>query len=468
MTQKNETFDFDAHPIDRVYVNWANTLDSTGQDSTAAVGRMEDAQILKAMSGIMQSAIAAGDFSDHLKKFIFYGKTISLPVDHEEVWDDMLDQYLTQEQLISARMLIRNHNTVRLYHAILGLCTETAELMSAFHAYVYEGVPLDWANIAEECGDLCWYMALMAKAQNYTSFDEFMAGNKAKLTARYGSAWTQDGALNRDTENEMKELEVAAPVQTHEVTFDDFASFASLSEIVAQLELVRYKDTIGHKLENNAAFMSLKAMADGKKPVVDSKACKLTLVGPDSFTFKTSARNDWGHPTERISIDMDQPSDGPIVTAPDGTAQTLGDWLMGENESEWEDRKSKLQGQILEDPSEFLKEIQGEFVDCPEDRIEEIDRAIEVLMLLRNELRGQMATPVPPPHKYPPVSRERKEMILNKYQTLESIVAQLSACQYTSIGGRLENNEAFIALRLKSQFWGTDESKIKDPREPSL
>ena len=36
---------------------------------------------------------------------------------------------------------------------------------------------------------------------------------------------------------------------------------------------------------------------------------------------------------------------------------------------------------------------------------------------------------------------------LDQYDTLKKIVAQIESCNYTCIGGTIENNVAFIALR---------------------
>lgn len=337
MTQK---FNYDDHPIDRVYIHWANTLDSTGKDSASAANRISN--FINNISHNLRAIVDLSERSDAIKKFVFYGK------DPDDSWwtglgkIDALDGFLVRPIVERSK----EHNMIRMYHAILGLFTEIGELANAYMKYVIEGTPIDWPNIAEESGDLCWYMALLARAQGYTSFDEFMAGNKAKLTARYGNTWTQDGALNRDTGNEMKELESAAPITKAEA--DNFAR---------------------NLLENGA---------------------NIEFVTPH--------------------------------------------------------------------------EIYG-----PEEEIEAIDRAIEIMLLRRHKLQGQTTVPAPPPHKYPPITKERKEAILKKYTSLASIVTQLSACMYVTQdrNHRIENNEAFIALHLLAEkefmnkYVGTDTPCVK-------
>ncbi len=47
-----------------------------------------------------------------------------------------------------------------------------------------QGHPLDKAHIAEELGDVCWYVAELATALGY-SMEEIMRGNIEKLRRRY-------------------------------------------------------------------------------------------------------------------------------------------------------------------------------------------------------------------------------------------------------------------------------------------
>jgi len=51
-----------------------------------------------------------------------------------------------------------------------------------------------------------------------------------------------------------------------------------------------------------------------------------------------------------------------------------------------------------------------------------------------------LATPLPP-------EKSAAEKSIDSYDTLKKIVKQLEFCKYTSIGGSLESNSAFIALK---------------------
>ena len=188
--------DFNQHPIDRIYVEWANTLDSTGTDSTEARERLKDRQTLEHIFDNMKGIIKMGSDADLLKKWVFYGKK----------FEPNHGIHYSSQTVDTAREMFDNHDTVRIFHAILGLVTEASEMMEMLKAHLFEGQALDIDNLIEEAGDQCWYLALIAKACEFHTLDEFMMSNKAKLTARYGDKWTQDSALNRDTTNEMKEL----------------------------------------------------------------------------------------------------------------------------------------------------------------------------------------------------------------------------------------------------------------------
>lgn len=194
MNQKTDPAHFE---VCDTYVEWANTLDSAGQDSVPARGRMRTSEMVEAILFNMQNIAKVGRMSDDLKKYIFYGKATSqwnrVPRLPEMVIDTICDR-------------MDDHNMMRVYHALLGLITEAAELMEMFQGYISEGKEFDWVNFTEEVGDLFWYMALLARAQGYGTFIPYLASNRAKLVARYGDKWSQDKALNRDVQNEMNEL----------------------------------------------------------------------------------------------------------------------------------------------------------------------------------------------------------------------------------------------------------------------
>lgn len=107
-------------------------------------------------------------------------------------------------EAISQRM--GTPENIRLLHAAIGLCTESGEIQDQLKKAIFYGKPLDRVNLAEELGDVFWYMAIMSDALG-VSFAEIMEKNIAKLKARYGSKFTENAALNRDIPAERKILE---------------------------------------------------------------------------------------------------------------------------------------------------------------------------------------------------------------------------------------------------------------------
>jgi NTP pyrophosphatase (non-canonical NTP hydrolase) len=158
----------------------------------------------------------------------------------------------------------------RMLHGLIGLCTESGELLDAMKKHLYYGKELDTVNMLEEIGDLCWYLAIIcdvadidfaeqiekAKEFNdtqeersllsvcaelnavcggnlvtYTNsgqphviqplfylidelvieldgmWEEICEKNIAKLKARYGEKFDAHKALNRDTDAEREILE---------------------------------------------------------------------------------------------------------------------------------------------------------------------------------------------------------------------------------------------------------------------
>ncbi len=68
----------------------------------------------------------------------------------------------------------------------LGLAGETGEVVDLLkkHLYNRNGKPLDTAKIADELGDVLWYMAILLNTLGLT-FEECMRTNLIKLEARH-------------------------------------------------------------------------------------------------------------------------------------------------------------------------------------------------------------------------------------------------------------------------------------------
>lgn len=260
------------------YVEWANTLDSAGKDSGPARQCIKTGSSIGAIKAMILSVIQTGAIADRIKKRVFYQK--------ESAIADEVMQFTRSGERQEAVARFDDHKTILLFHAILGLVTEAAELMETLGRYIYDGVPIDEQNIKEELGDSSWYHALGARWLGYDSFMPILQANYRKLIKRYPEGiWTRKDAINRNTEAEMEALDGVKDWNDPTTTIpladildlrDSMSKssgtvFNSLQEIVEQFELVQYEDPIGHKLTNNAAFVSLKAMVAMQKPVIVKK-----------------------------------------------------------------------------------------------------------------------------------------------------------------------------------------------------
>ena len=96
--------------------------------------------------------------------------------------------------------------TKRLLHAGIGLSTEAGEFLDALKKHIFYGKDLDRVNLAEELGDMFWYMAIVADELGI-EFESVMEKNIAKLKARYGEKFSETRAENRDLNTERKILD---------------------------------------------------------------------------------------------------------------------------------------------------------------------------------------------------------------------------------------------------------------------
>lgn len=101
---------------------------------------------------------------------------------------------------------LSHEESVRLLHATIGLCTETGELQDVLKKSLFYGKPLDRTNLAEELGDVMWYIAIACDALG-VSLEGVMEKNIAKLKARYGEKFSEAAALIRNLEAERAILE---------------------------------------------------------------------------------------------------------------------------------------------------------------------------------------------------------------------------------------------------------------------
>lgn len=101
---------------------------------------------------------------------------------------------------------LENDGLKRLLHAGIGLSTESGEFLDALKKHIFYGKELDRVNLAEEMGDMFWYLAIVADELG-VNMDDVMQNNIAKLKARYGEKFSEEKAEKRDLKTEREILE---------------------------------------------------------------------------------------------------------------------------------------------------------------------------------------------------------------------------------------------------------------------
>jgi NTP pyrophosphatase (non-canonical NTP hydrolase) len=150
----------------------------------------------------LMNALRAGHAADNAKRFIFYGK--GFEVERIETQSDA--------KMVAAAAMDRHTlkagrtEKMELLHALLGIMSETAELIEVLVPSFYGDEPIDYTNVREEFGDENWYLALGCSAIK-TTLEMVQQLNIQKLEARYGPVFTEEAAINRDTDAERAILE---------------------------------------------------------------------------------------------------------------------------------------------------------------------------------------------------------------------------------------------------------------------
>ena len=75
---------------------------------------------------------------------------------------------------------VKDEGTLRLLHGAIGLTTEAGEFIDALKKHIFYGKELDRVNLAEEMGDMFWYLAIVADELGI-DFESVMATNIKKL-----------------------------------------------------------------------------------------------------------------------------------------------------------------------------------------------------------------------------------------------------------------------------------------------
>ena len=87
--------------------------------------------------------------------------------------------------------------SIRILNGLMGLNGEAGECIDILKKFLFQGHELDEEHLAEELGDVAWYLAVTADALGYT-LEEIFKMNIEKLRKRYPDGFEEERSVNRD------------------------------------------------------------------------------------------------------------------------------------------------------------------------------------------------------------------------------------------------------------------------------
>jgi hypothetical protein len=99
-----------------------------------------------------------------------------------------------------------NDKLNHILHAVLGLFTESGEMLEILYDIMSKRSDPDFYHFTEELGDFYWYLTLLQMRLNLDP-NEIRRKNALKNHARFGTKFSENRALFRDLKKEHKAME---------------------------------------------------------------------------------------------------------------------------------------------------------------------------------------------------------------------------------------------------------------------
>lgn len=80
---------------------------------------------------------------------------------------------------------------------LMGIQGETGEVADLFKKHFYQGHPLHYKDVAEEIGDVMFYIVNLCTLMGL-DLERVLTDNHDKLLKRYPDGFSKDNSLNRD------------------------------------------------------------------------------------------------------------------------------------------------------------------------------------------------------------------------------------------------------------------------------
>lgn len=103
---------------------------------------------------------------------------------------------INEFQKEALRTASEDGENTRLIEGLIGLSSESGEALDILKRFLFQGHDLDTEHLAEELGDVAWYLAIAADAIGY-SLEDILIKNVEKLQSRYPEGFDSDRSVNR-------------------------------------------------------------------------------------------------------------------------------------------------------------------------------------------------------------------------------------------------------------------------------
>ena len=105
---------------------------------------------------------------------------------------------INEYQKLAMRTASEESKKNMLLNGVLGLCGESGEVADIIKKHMFQGHVLNNEFVAEELGDVCWYLAMMATGLGI-SLEEIMQKNIDKLKKRYPKGFEVEKSVKRES-----------------------------------------------------------------------------------------------------------------------------------------------------------------------------------------------------------------------------------------------------------------------------
>ena len=103
---------------------------------------------------------------------------------------------INEYQKLALRTVSTEKSEDLILNGILGLCGETGEVADIIKKNLFQGHEFDVDKVVNELGDICWYIAVLAKGLD-VDLETVMKRNINKLMKRYPDGFSTEKSINR-------------------------------------------------------------------------------------------------------------------------------------------------------------------------------------------------------------------------------------------------------------------------------